>query len=68
MVAKVIQGMIGAIVGAVAFVAVRAMISGLDTSDWSSAEIVLLNTVLPLGVAIMAVIVVFVGLTKVQSG
>lgn len=63
---KIIQGMIGAIVGAVAFVAVRAMVSGLDTSDWSSAEIVMMQTILPLAVAITAVVVVFVGLTKVS--
>lgn len=63
---KIIQGMIGAIVGAVAFVAVRAMVSGLDTSDWSGAEIVMMQTILPLAVAITAVVVVFVGLTKVS--
>lgn len=64
-VTKVIEGMIGAIVGAVAFVAVRALVSGLDTSGWGAAEIVMMRTVLPLALAIAAVVVVFVGLTKV---
>lgn len=64
-VTKIIEGMIGAIVGAVAFVVVRALVSGLDTSGWGSAEIVMMRTVLPLALAIAAVIVVFVGLTKI---
>ena len=63
-VTKIIEGMIGAIVGAVAFVAVRALVSGLDTSGWGTAEIVMMQTVLPLALAIVAVVVVFVGLTR----
>jgi len=63
-VTKMIEGMIGAIVGAVAFVAVRALVDGLDTSGWGTAEITMMRTILPLALAIAAVVVVFVGLTK----
>jgi len=64
---KVIQGMLGAIIGAVAFVAVRSMVSGLDTSCWGSAEITMIRTILPLAISIMAVVVVFVGLQKISG-
>ena len=67
MVDKIIQGMLGAIIGAVAFVAVRAMVSGLDTSGWSTAEITMVRTILPLAISIMAVVVVFVGLQKISG-
>ena len=68
MIDKIIQGMLGAIIGAVAFVAVRAMVGGMDTSGWSSAEITMIRTILPLAVSIMAVVVVFVGLQKITAG
>lgn len=67
MIDKIIQGMLGAIIGAVAFVAVRSMVTGLDTSGWSSAEITMMRTILPLAVSIMAVVVVFVGLQKITG-
>ena len=67
MIDKIIQGMLGAIIGAVAFVAVRSMVTGLDTSGWGSAEIVMMRTILPLAVSIMAVVVVFVGLQKISG-
>ena len=67
MIDKVIQGMLGAIIGAVAFVAVRSMVSGLDTSGWGSAEITMIRTILPLAISIMAVVVVFVGLQKISG-
>lgn len=67
MVGTVIQGMIGAIVGAIAFVAVRALVDGLTTTTWGSAEIVMIYTILPLAVAIMAVVVVFVGLMQIKG-
>jgi len=59
--------MLGAIIGAVAFVAVRSMVSGLDTSGWGSAEITMIRTILPLAISIMAVVVVFVGLQKISG-
>lgn len=67
MIDRIIQGMLGAIIGSVAFVAVRAMITGLDTSGWGAAEITMMLTILPLAIAIMAVVVVFVGLTKMTG-
>ena len=67
MIDKIIQGMLGAIIGAVAFVAVRAMVAGLDTSGWGAAEITMMLTILPLAISIMAVVVVFVGLTKITG-
>ena len=67
MIDKIIQGMLGAIIGAVAFVAVRSMVGGLDTSGWGAAEVTMMLTILPLAVSIMAVVVVFVGLQKISG-
>ena len=67
MVRDIIQGMLAAIVGTVAFIAVRALVSGMDTTGWTSGEITIIVTVLPLAVAIMALVAVFAGLTKIAA-
>ena len=65
MIRDIIMGMVGAIIGTVAFIAVRALISGMDTSGWSAGEVTIIVTILPLAVAIMALVVVFAGVMKV---
>lgn len=65
---KIIQGMLAAIVGTVAFIAVRALVDGMDTSSWASGEVTIMVTVLPLAVAIMALVAVFGGLQKLSGG
>ena len=67
MIGRIIQGMLGAIVSVVAFITVRALVDGLNTSGWSSAEITIMRTLLPLAIAIMAVVVVFVGLQRMSE-
>lgn len=67
MVRDIIQGMLAAIVGTVAFIVVRALVSGMDTSGWSTGEVTLIITLLPLAVAVSAVVAVFMGLTKIAS-
>jgi hypothetical protein len=67
MTAKIIQGMLAAIIGTVAFIAVKALVSGMSTSGWSSGEITIITTVLPLAVAIMALVAVFAGLQRLSE-
>lgn len=64
----IVQGMLAAIIGAVAFIAVRALVDGMDTGTWSSGEVTIMNTVLPLAVAIMALVAVFGGLQRLSGG
>lgn len=67
MTGKIIQGMLAAIVGTVAFIAVQALVTGMDTSGWSSGSVTIIVTVLPLAVAIMALVGVFAGLQKIAE-
>jgi len=67
MVNQIINGMISAIVGAVAFIAVKALVSGMNNSTWSDAEKTLMETILPLAIAIMVVAGLFLGLARVQG-
>jgi len=67
MVNQIINGMIAAIVGAVAFIAVKALITGMNNSTWSDAEKTMMETILPLGIAIMVIAGLFMGLTRVRG-
>lgn len=67
MTSKIIQGMLAAIVGTVAFIAVQALVTGMDTSGWSSGSVTIIVTVLPLAVAIMALVGVFAGLQRIAE-
>lgn len=64
MATRLINAMVGAIVGAVAFIAVRAMIDGMSNTTWSSAEKTMWETIVPLAIAILTVASLFMGLTK----
>ena len=78
MVDKVINGMIAAIVGAVAFVAVQALVgadfygpSGSDGYADNATNItpgeLMIHDILPLAIAIMVVAGLFLGLTKIRG-
>ena len=68
MIARVVEGMIGVVIGAVCFIPLRTVVSGLDTSGWSATEISMVLTILPLAFSIMVVVVVFMGLGKLRDG
>lgn len=67
MVDKIINAMLAAVVGAVAFIAVRALVDGLDNTTWSSAEVTMWETVVPLSIAILVIVALFVGLTRIRG-
>ena len=67
MVDKIINGMVSAIVGAVSFVAVRALVDGMDNTSWSSAEVTMWETIVPLTIAIMVVVGLFLGVTRMRG-
>lgn len=78
MVDHIINAMIAGIVGAVAFVAVKALVSGniygpsgkdayaANASNITAGEL-MLHDILPLAIAIMTVAALFMGLTKVKG-
>lgn len=78
MIDKVINGMIAGIVGAVAFIAVKAMVSadmygptGNDPYAANSSNItageLMIHDILPLAIAIMVVAGLFMSLTRVRG-
>ena len=76
MVDKIINGMIAGIIGAVAFIAVKALVNGDiynpdGTSPWNgsnaSAGELMVHDILPLALAIMVVAGLFMGLTQVRG-
>lgn len=76
MVDKIINGMIAGIVGAVAFIAVKALVSSdiynpggnhaYNASNASAGEL-MVHDILPLALAIMVVAGLFMGLTRVRG-
>lgn len=67
MIGKIMQGMLAAIMGAIAFMIVKELVSGMDTSGWSSAEISAMTVILPLVVAFSAVIAVLMGIQSIAG-
>ena len=80
MVNQVINGLIAGIVGAVAFIAVKAMVSGklygpggnstyelCVASGNSTAGELMIHDILPLAIAIMVIAGLFMGLTRVKG-
>lgn len=67
MIGKIMQGMLAAIMGAIAFMIVKELVGGMDTSGWSSAEISAMTVILPLVVAFSAVIAVLMGIQSIAG-
>ena len=61
-----LEGGLGAVVGVISFIIVRELISGLDTGSWGTAEVTMMYTILPLVVAVAAVVVVLAGLRRLM--
>lgn len=64
--ASLLEGGLGAVVGVISFIIVRELISGLDTGTWGTAEVTMMYTILPLVVAVAAVVVVLAGLRRLM--
>ena len=76
MVNQVINGLIASVVGAVAFIAVKALVGGsiygengtaAYNSTTATAGELMIHDILPLAIAIMVVAGLFMGLTRVKG-
>ena len=67
MVQQIINAMIGAVIGVVAFICVKALVGGMNNSTWSSAEKTMWETIVPLTIAIIVVVGLFMGLTRIKG-
>lgn len=61
MVDAIISAMVGALVGVIAFVVVKQIVAGQDTSDWSNAEIAVIQ-VIPIAIGVLVLVAVFTAL------
>lgn len=67
MIGKIMQGMLAAIMGAIAFLIVKELVSSMDTTGWSDAEISAMTVILPLVIAFAAVIAVLMGIQSIAG-
>lgn len=76
MVNQVINGLIASVIGAVAFIAVKAMVGGsiygpngtaAYNATTATAGELMIHDILPLAIAIMVVAGLFMGLTRVKG-
>ena len=58
MVEAVVSAMVGALVGVIAFVVIKSLVSAQDQTDWSAAEIAIME-VIPIAIGILVLIGVF---------
>lgn len=67
MIGKLMQGMLAAIMGAIAFLIVKELVGGMTTTGWTAAEISAMTVILPLVVAFSAVIAVLMGIQSIAG-
>tara|TARA_B100000749_G_C18106434_1_gene334006 strand:- start:82 stop:282 length:201 start_codon:yes stop_codon:yes gene_type:complete len=66
MVESVINALVAGLIGTVSFVVIKSVVSAQTTTDWSAAEIAIV-TIIPVVLAILVVVGMFVGLTKMRT-
>lgn len=64
----IISGVIASIFGVVGFAVVKSFVSAQDTSTWSAAEVSIVVTAVPIGIALLAFLAAFGGLSSVRRG
>jgi len=66
LVGTIMNALIAALVGVIAFVVVKQIVSAQDTTGWSSAERAIIDAV-PIAIGIMIVVGIFLGLTRLRG-
>jgi drug/metabolite transporter (DMT)-like permease len=67
MIEAVINALVAGLIGTIAFVVIKEVVDAQDTSTWSAAESALVD-IIPLVLAILVVVGMFMGLTRMRSG
>ncbi len=67
MVEGVINALVAGLIGVISFVVLKSIITTQDTTSWSAAEVAIID-VIPLVLAILVVVGMFMGLTKIRGG
>lgn len=67
MVDAIINALVAGLVGVIAFVVIREIIDAQDTTTWSSAESAVID-IIPVVLAILVIVGMFMGLTRLRAG
>jgi len=66
MVESVINALVAGLIGTISFVVIKQVVAAQTTTDWSTAEIAIV-TIIPVVLAILVVVGMFMGLTRLRS-
>ena len=67
MVDAIINALVAGLVGTIAFVVIREIIDAQDTTTWSGAESAVID-IIPIVLAILVIVGMFMGLTRLRAG
>lgn len=62
----IISAMVGALVGVVSFVIIKAFVGAQDTSGWSASDTAIIG-IIPTGIGILVLVGIFTSLTVRRS-
>ena len=63
---SVINALVAGLIGTSSFVVIKQVVAAQTTTDWSTAEIAIV-TIIPVVLAILVVVGMFMGLTKLRG-
>ena len=66
MVESVINALVAGLIGTISFVVIKQVVAAQTTTDWSTAEIAIVTSI-PVVLAILVVVGMFMGLTKLRG-
>ncbi len=66
MVEAVINALVAGLIGTIAFVVIKEVVNAQDTSSWSAAESAIID-IIPIVLAILVVVGMFMGLTRMRA-
>jgi len=66
MVESVINALVAGLLGTISFVVIKQVVAAQSTANWSTAEIAIV-TIIPVVLAILVVIGMFMGLSKLRA-
>ena len=66
MVDAVINALVAGLIGTIAFVVIKEVVAAQDTTSWTSAESAIID-IIPIVLAILVVVGMFMGLTRMRG-
>ncbi len=67
MIEAVINALVAGLIGTIAFVVIKEVVAAQDSSSWSAAESAIID-IIPIVMAILVIVGMFMGLTRMRGG